>query len=743
MNQAPQSAIASDELSAITRPLERVIGKRSATALAKLGLHTVRDLLLHVPFRLAQRGQLMPLDRIREGESVTVVAQVMDSQLRPMNNRRGFLLTISISDGEHDLDLTFFGKTRRPLAYHQSQLDIGTVATFSGTISAYRGRLQLTHPEYELLDDPADVDPEKIARPIPIYHSAQKVPSWHISRAIDTVLATLTPADIPDPIPQKYRELHNLPDKFTAITSLHHPENTAEFQRARIRMKHEEALVLQAVLAQRTINARQHQAPQCQPRTGGILEAFNARIPFSLTTGQRAVGEEIATELATSRPMRRLLQGDVGAGKTIVALRAMLQAVDAGYQAVLIAPTEVLAYQHLTTMQAMLGELGQGGTLGAPDYATTISLLIGSLSAPAKRQALQQIASGEPGLIIGTHALLQDAAEIPNRAIVVIDEQHRFGVDQRDRLAHGAHMLVMTATPIPRTIAMTSFGDLDVSTLTELPAGRQPIATTLVPATNQRWMERLWQRAREEIDAGGRVYVVCPRISATETEEDAGNSDEQDLLDVPIPSEKPRELASVEQVSAWLANHPALNGITIGILHGQLPPESKTHAMSSFTTGDTPLLVTTTVIEVGVDVPEATMMIILDADRFGLAQLHQLRGRIGRGNKPSICLAVSHIHPDSLAGERLAAFASTTNGFELAERDVELRSEGDVLGARQSGTSSSLRFLKVTKDGDIITAARQAVHNLFTVDPGLETCPQLRHAIETANNRSTEYLEKG
>jgi len=715
------TAVTSDGWTVLTRPLERALGKRTANALAKLDLHTVGDLIYHFPFRLAHRGELMPIAAVREGEPVTVIARVIGTNLRPMNARRGYILQVRITDGTHDLALTFFGKSSRPLQYHERRLQVGTVATFSGTISSYRGQLQLTHPEYELVDDEPDL--ARLERPIPIYHAAERVPSWQVEKAIATILPSITPADLPDPLPSDYRQQHGLPARYDAVRTLHMPDDDASWKQASLRMAHEEAFVLQANLARRAVAAKDRATAAFSPHTGGILEAFDARLPYRLTAGQRAVGEEIAAELATTTPMQRLLQGDVGSGKTVVALRAMLQVVDGGGQAALLAPTEVLAWQHLRTIEDLLGPLGLAGQLGGAETATRVEILTGSLTTRQRRQALARIASGEAGLIVGTHALLSEDVQIPFLGLAVVDEQHRFGVDQRDRLAGGVHTLVMTATPIPRTIAMSVFGDLDVSTLRELPAGRKSVATTVVPATNERWMARVWERAREEVDGGGRVYVVCPRIDGEE------NPDE--------------DLASVLDVAEELRARPILNGIAIGVMHGRLSTEEKTAAMAEFAGGNTPILVSTTVIEVGVDVPEATLMVILDADRFGLSQLHQLRGRIGRGGKEGTCLAVSRAIAGTLAAERLAVFASTTDGFELAERDLQLRSEGDVLGTSQSGRASHLRFLSVVRDVELIAQARDAARTLVASDPTLADHPELAVAVAELDEGRADYLEKG
>ena len=488
--RAEGRAVASDGWTALSRPLERALGARTANAMAKIGLHTVGDLLLHVPFRLAHRGELMPISQVCEGESVTVIARVTDSTLRPMNARRGYILTVRIADGLHDLSLTFFAKGPRPLEYHERKLAPGTVASFSGTISSYRGSLQLTHPDYELVEDEQDV--AKLQRPIPIYSATERLPSWHIRRAVETVLPSLSEDDLPDPLPAAYRRERGLPSRYEAIRTLHAPDDDEAWKLARTRMAHEEAFVLQAALAERSREARTRLGTAYPPRAGGLAERFEECLPYRLTAGQRAVGEEISADLAGTAPMQRLLQGDVGSGKTVVALRAMLQVLDGGGQAALLAPTGVLAYQHVRTIEALLGPL-------AP-----VELLTGSLTAAQRRASLARIASGQAGLVVGTHALLSEDVRIPFLGLVVIDEQHRFGVDQRGAIASGIHTLVMTATPIPRTIAMSVFGDLDVSTLTERPANRAEVSTTVVPSDKGRWMERVWERVAEEARGGGR-----------------------------------------------------------------------------------------------------------------------------------------------------------------------------------------------------------------------------------------------
>ncbi|TBW22264.1 ATP-dependent DNA helicase RecG [Arcanobacterium bovis] len=742
-----------EEQGLLSAPLERYLGKRSANALAKLNLHTVQDLVFHIPFRLAKRGELMPIQAVNEGDSVTVVARVLSSHIRPMNNRRGFILTVMIGEGMHELELTFFAKHERPLKFHAMKLEPGALAIFSGTVSSYRGALQLTHPEYELIDDGAAVDPQELARPIPIYHAAQKVPSWQIARAVEVLLPQLNESILPDPLPKGWRAQNNLPSRLDALRWLHQPPTEEHWRTAQLRMKYEEAVLLQTVLARRAHRARVLPAPVCKRREDGVLQVFDSMLPFDLTAGQRQVGEEIASDLATEVPMRRLLQGDVGAGKTVVAVRAILQAIDAGKQAVLLAPTEVLAQQHFNSVKALMGELADGGLLGASENAITVELLTGSMSAKEKRAALLRIASGQAQFIIGTHALIQDRVQIPFLGLLIVDEQHRFGVDQRDKLAQGVHMLVMTATPIPRTVAMTTFGDLSVSTLAELPKGRAPITTQLVPAWKETWIDRIWERAREEIDSGGQVYVVCPRILATDTEDDG---DEQYVSDehhggtgvvqalAAFETDPQRELNSVEKIFGELREKPQLQGINIAAIHGQMAGAEKERIMADFANGQVQMLVSTTVIEVGVDNPRASLMVIMDADRFGLSQLHQLRGRIGRGSRPSLCLAVHSASDGTVAHARLAAFAHTTDGFELARADIELRSEGNVLGSQQSGQRSSLQFLSVLKDENIITQAKEFAVKLIASDPDLVRNAQLAHEVRELEGASeTSYLEKG
>jgi ATP-dependent DNA helicase RecG len=501
----------------------------------------------------------------------------------------------------------------------------------------------------------------------------------------------------------------------------------------------DEAFLLQSLLVMRRIELKKLNSTSRKRISGGLLDAFDATLPFELTAGQVTVCKEIESDLAQPHPMHRLLQGEVGSGKTIVALRAMLAVIDSGGQAALLAPTEVLAAQHLRTFQKLLGELGQGGMLGGSDKGTQITLITGSQSAQARREALAKAADGSAGIVIGTHALLGEKVEFKDLGLIVVDEQHRFGVEQRDALKEKAvlppHLLVMTATPIPRTVAMTVFGDLDFSTLRELPLGRQPITTHVVPVKEKpSFLERAWQRINEEVAQGHQAYIVAPRISA---DSDA-NADIDFLF-----GEESSEITSVEELAPTLHAGP-LKGLKIAILHGRLSADEKDSTMQAFTKGEINVLVSTTVIEVGVDVPNATIMVIMDADRFGVSQLHQLRGRVGRGTSPGLCLLVTQCEEETPARERLNAVAGTLDGFELSRIDLEQRREGDVLGASQSGTQSHLRLLRVLRDEALIEQAREDAELLIATDNDLSDYPALKAELaQLQRDQAVDYLDKG
>ncbi|MDR7083961.1 ATP-dependent DNA helicase RecG [Arthrobacter ginsengisoli] len=736
--------------------LERRIGKRSAAPIEKhLGITTVGGLLNHFPRRYMNRGELTPISEVPLDEEVTLIARVVSSSTRAMRARRGSLTDVVISDdaaapgtgmGGGTLKVSFFNGFRA-----KAELQPGRRAMFSGKVTRYGGALGLTNPDFQLLDEDPDtpgMDPEKLAAmPIPVYPATAKLTSWAIQKVIATLLETVDLDALPDPLPAEVTAR----EKFLAVADayrlIHTPQNPADWQRARDRFRYQEALVLQAALARRRAQLAAEEATARRPAAEGLLTAFDRQLPFTLTAGQAAVGKTLAAELAQDSPMNRLLQGEVGSGKTIVALRAMLQVVDAGGQAALLAPTEVLAAQHFESIRRTLGPLSRDGLLGGlgPD-AVQVTLLTGSMPTAARKQAMLDAASGTAGIVIGTHALLSDNVSFYDLGLIVVDEQHRFGVEQRDVLRSKAskppHLLVMTATPIPRTVAMTVFGDLETSVLDELPAGRAPITTHVVGlAEHPAWAPRIWTRSREEIDAGHQVYIVCPKIGSDDDGDfSPGEAEPTDLNG----DSGARELASVTAVVDQLRDEPALAGVPVAALHGRLDPVLKSGTMASFTANQTKLLVSTTVIEVGVDVHNATLMVILDADRFGISQLHQLRGRVGRGGLPGTCLLVTTLEPGHPSRRRLDAVAATTDGFELSQEDLKLRREGDILGASQSGGRSTLKLLRVLEHEDVIARARQDAWQIVGGDPSLGAHPVLAAAIDEYLNPEKEaFLERG
>ena len=738
--------------------LDRRIGKRSAAVIEKhLGITTVGGLLNYFPRRYMNRGELTPISEVPLDEDVTLIARVVSSSTRFMKTRRGSLTDVVITDdaaapgtgmGAGTLKVSFFNGHRA-----KAELQPGRRALFSGKITRYGGALGLTNPDFQLLDKDPDtpgMDPEKLAAmPIPVYPATAKLTSWSIQKVIETLLDTADLDDLPDPLPAKITDREMFVPVADAYRLIHAPHRPADWQRARDRFRYQEALVLQSALARRRAQLAAEEATARRPAAEGLLTAFDRQLPFTLTAGQAAVGKTLASELAQDSPMNRLLQGEVGSGKTIVALRAMLQVVDAGGQAALLAPTEVLAAQHFESIRRTLGPLSRDGMLGGfgPD-AVQVTLLTGSMPTSARKQAMLDAASGTAGIIIGTHALLSDNVSFYDLGLIVVDEQHRFGVEQRDVLRSKAskppHLLVMTATPIPRTVAMTVFGDLETSVLDELPAGRAPITTHVVGlAEHPAWATRIWSRAREEIDAGHQVYIVCPKIGSDDDGDFTPGEAEPSAADLDGDSGA-RELASVAGVVELLRDEPALAGVPLAALHGRLDPVLKSETMASFTANQTKLLVSTTVIEVGVDVHNATLMVILDADRFGISQLHQLRGRVGRGGLPGTCLLVTALEPGYPSRRRLDAVAATTDGFALSQEDLKLRREGDILGASQSGGRSTLKLLRVLEHEDVIARARQDAQAIVGADPSLGAHPVLAAAIDEYLNPEKEaFLERG
>ena len=721
----------------LDEPLAAVVGAATAKALRTLELVTVADLLWHLPRRYAERGQLTDLAALRPGEQATVLARVASVEVRPMRRRRGQMMSVVVTDGREKVSLTFFS-VRGP----QARLAEGRVGLFAGRVEEYRGARQLVHPDLMLLDDES-TDPEHAMgfadALIPVYPATRSMPSWRVGKAVATVLGPIT--DLDDPLPASLRDSYGFPSRLESLRTAHRPTDRGSLGPALDRLRFEEAFVLQTELARRRAASRALPAVPRPQTELGLLARFDEDLPFPLTSAQRSVGEQISNDLSQPHPMHRLLHGDVGSGKTLVALRAMLAVLDAGGQAALLAPTEVLAAQHERTLRAMLGPLGDGGMLTAEQDATRVVLLTGSSSAVQRRRALAEVASGTAGIVVGTHALLSQQVQFRDLGLVVIDEQHRFGVEQRAVLAerasgpHRPHVLVLTATPIPRTIAMTVFGDLDVSVLASGPPGRAPVATHVVPAAEKpHFTERVWARVREEVAAGNRAYIVCPRIGSDDP--DDGDLDEADDGASTLPPS-----AAVADVVDSLRSG-ALNGVEIGALHGRMSAEQKDAAMQAFSDGSVPVLVATTVIEVGVDVPAATVMVVLDADRFGVAALHQLRGRVGRGSRPSVCLLVTRAPSGSPARDRVEAVAATNDGFALADIDLEQRREGDLLGDAQSGRRSSLRLLSLRRDGQVISAAREAAAAVVDDDPDLVSHPALAAEVDRMTGDRAEYLQR-
>ena len=739
-------------------PVETVLGevkpKVREAIVEKLALRTVGDLLHHFPRRYLETGTLTAVDELQKGQLLTVVGEIETSRINEYQDRRTNRLAFRVdavvrTDGP-SLRLSFFAKNRGMAEWQLKRVPQGRRGIFLGQADVFKGNWQLSHPQLVLFgdegEDRAALSLDAIGAFYPLYPLTRGVDSWDLQRAI-TFARTIID-DLPELVPEHVRTSHKVLDARQALDWIHAPGSWPEISRAQHRYRFEEALVTQLVLARRR---RAIRAMGATPRTGGggLLAAFDARLPFELTAGQRDIGAQVEHDLAQPHPMNRLLQGEVGSGKTLVALRAMLRVVDSGGQAALLAPTEVLAQQHHRSITAMLGDLAGGGMLGGAEEATAVDLLTGSMTKSQRTAPLLRMASGEAGIVIGTHALLEEHVQFADLGLVVVDEQHRFGVEQRAALTDKAtappHVLVMTATPIPRTVAMTVFGDLEVSTLNELPAGRAPIQTNVVPiAEKPQWLERVWDRVREEVAKGHQAYVVCPRIVGDELEQ--GESDaayvESPDDDVDPPARPPGSLSAVEEVVADLTTG-ALSELRVAKLHGRLPPEEKDRTMRAFARGEIDVLVSTTVIEVGVDVANATTMVLLDADRFGISQLHQLRGRVGRGGLPGLCLLVSEAERGTPARERLDAVAGTTDGFVLSRVDLEQRREGDVLGRSQSGWRSTLQNLRVLRDEDTIVAARQAAEELLDEDEGLLSHPELEAAVvELEQRQEAEFMEK-
>lgn len=705
-------------------PLKDAVGDANAKSLARaFGMRTVADLLSHYPRRYGTRGQLTKLMELPIGEQVTIIGKIKYSTSRQMQNRRGWLSEITITDGERDAKLTFFDRS----GWRPDRMRPGMVGIVSGKVSLYRGHTQLTHPVVELLDE-LDADEgvkqraqERSLEPIPLYPATAKFTSVTLQKLIGEVLDRL--GEIPDPLPFELRAQYGLMEAREALEKIHRPKTRAESDAATATLRWHEAFVLQAALLQQREAVRSLHAHPRPASAGGLLERFDAVLSFARTPDQRDVGDEISADLVGAWPMNRLVQGEVGSGKTLVALRAMLQVAESGGQAALIAPTEVLAAQHARSIARMLG----------PQLAAELmpTLLTGQMATADRKKASLRVASGQARVVIGTHALLSAKTTFAELGLVVVDEQHRFGVDQREALRQkgtSPHALVLTATPIPRTVAMTVFGDLDVSTIRTLPVGRAGIDSHVVPiAERPELWQRTWARVAEEISAGRQVFAVCAAIDvATEEAEEAQGSEQLELDD---EGGRKHPKWGVVQLDEALATHPTLKSVRRAVIHGKLPADEKERIMQAFARGEIDLLVATTVIEVGVDVPNASTMVVVEADRFGVSQLHQLRGRVGRGEYKGLCLLVTDAEAGTPARARVDAVAATTDGFELAEVDLELRGEGDVLGAAQSGGRSSLKLLRVVTDAELIEEARARALEIIELDPTLARFPDLQEAV--------------
>ena len=729
--------------------LEFVLGKKSAAPLEEhFGIRTVNDLLRHYPRKYSDGMTVLEEgEDLEEGQHVTFVDTIAKAELLEARRPpyREFMV-VTLGDRKPKVTATFFN-----VKYLKRSLKKGLRVMLSGEVGYYRGTLQLTHPAFLILHASGEVKGTKSLRTIaeasgasgddllavfdrdffPIYPANTKIQTWDIFACVRQVLDVLDPID--EPLPKPILQQRNLISEDEALRAIHLAENTAERERAQARLTFDEAAGLQWALVGRRFGELSESGPAAPLQDDGLVAEMRRQVPFELTDGQKTVLDVLSVELAASRPMNRMLQGEVGSGKTIVSVLAMLQMVDAGYQCALLAPTEVLAAQHARSVRDVLGPLAMAGQLGGADRATRIALLTGSMSAQQKKEVRNEVASGEAGIVIGTHALLQEAVEFHNLGIVVVDEQHRFGVEQRDRLRAKApagltpHLLVMTATPIPRTVALTVYGDLETSTLRELPRGRQPITTnTIFVSQKPAWLDRAWLRVREEVSAGRQAYIVASRID----ENDKTAEDKQ--TGGPPPT-------TVVELFERLGQGP-LSGLRLGLMHGRLPADEKDAVMAAFRAGEIDVLVCTTVIEVGVDVPNATVMLVIDADRFGISQLHQLRGRIGRGEHPSLCLLATKLPEGSKAGARLTAVASTLDGFKLADLDLEERREGDVLGINQSGRAITLRFLSLSEHLEIILAAREMCESLYEKNPSHAGMATL--AAQFIDTDRVEYLDK-
>ena len=694
-------------------PLAKAPGVSAALAKALeegFGYHTARDLIEHYPRRYLTRGELTDLAHAKKGAEVTLVGTVRNlAKKMPRRNLR--ILEVRVADDSGAWVCTWFNQP-----WHAQKLTVGTVAAFSGKLAWKAGRLGMANPGYEVLRE--GDDPEGFANEvIPVYPASKEISSGRLRRAVGALLDRF--GDVPDFVPEPLRRTHGLPDRAAALEAIHRPADRKEATRARDRLVYDELFVLQVGLALRRRAQEAGQQGQALQTDGDLTKRLLASLPFQPTGAQSRVMSEIGADLSSSKPMHRLLQGEVGSGKTLIALWALLCAVQSGMQGAIMAPTEVLADQHGINLRGLLEPLGEGGGLfGGP----RVEVLTAGVTGAARQRVLEGVAAGEVDLLVGTHALLSEGVEFRRLGVIVVDEQHRFGVHQRVRLREkgdSPHVLIMTATPIPRTLALTLYGDLDVSTLDELPPGRTPIATHVVADATLR--DRAYQRVREEVAAGHQAYVVCAL------------KDESDKVEVRSAK------AEAERLRAEV-----FPDLRVGLVYGDMPAREKEATMDRFRAGEVDVLVSTTVIEVGVDVPNATVMLIEDADRFGLSQLHQLRGRVGRGRAPGLCI----LFADPLTDEgraRMDAIARTNDGFELANEDLRIRGEGTVFDARQSGLSD-LKLARLIEDFDWVQRARRDAFALVDADPELSDPAHRRlrqEVLARLGDGRAEWLARG
>ncbi|HSJ82450.1 MAG TPA: ATP-dependent DNA helicase RecG [Acidimicrobiia bacterium] len=703
------------------------MGGKAVPILAKAGIMSVADLLHHVPRTYVDRTDTPPLSQVPLGSEITVIGEVKSiSSRRP--KPKLVITEARIADDTASITAVWFNQR-----FREKQLPPGTEVAFSGSVESYRGKLQMTHPEVDILDH--DGEQLRTGRIVPIYSQVGEVKTGQFRSSIHNALTRARP--VLDPLPDVLLAERGLMSRDHAYAEIHFPETLDRADIARNRLVYDELFRLELALALRKRRQTEEATGFAHTPTGELVDRFVSGLPYQMTGAQRRVIGEIVSDLREAHPMHRLLHGEVGSGKTVVAVVTLLHGVEGGWQGAIMAPTEVLADQHYLGVTGLLAEsglspepfgvssqLGMDSLFGSDEPAVHIAILTGSTAAANYRAditrsaLLEDVASGQVDILVGTHALIQEGVHFSKLGVVVVDEQHRFGVAQRVMLKEKAEsiepdLLIMTATPIPRTLSMTLYGDLDVSGLDEMPPGRIPVETTVLGRGHE---SRAWKKIEEEVASGRQAFVVCPLVEDSPKIEAASATAEHQRLSALLP------------------------GLRVGLIHGQLKPADKDAVMSAFRSQEIDVLVSTTVIEVGIDVPNATVMVIEDADRFGLSQLHQLRGRVGRGEHPGVCLLIADAATEE-AEERLAAMVATNDGFELANVDLMIRGQGTVFGTRQSGMAD-LRLADIIKDFELLSSARHDAFTLVDHDPDLSRHPELAEEIRALLGDSVEWLFK-